>query len=90
LTVTLEFCGIDLILGRSACRNPRGACEIYHYNSDGTLDWGYFQINTVHLKRNMKRWCSPGLSAGRDGDQSRLPEGDLTGQKLPVLIPRFG
>ena len=20
-------------------------------NSDGTLDWGYFQINTVHLKR---------------------------------------
>ena len=31
--------------------NPRGACEIYHYNSDGTLDWGYFQINTVHLKR---------------------------------------
>ena len=44
----------------SACRtalaiqraeNPRGACEIYHYNSDGTLDWGYFQINTVHLKR---------------------------------------
>lgn len=44
----------------SACRtalavqraeNPRGACEVYHYNSDGTLDWGYFQINTVHLKR---------------------------------------
>lgn len=31
--------------------NPRGQCEIYHYNSDGTLDWGYFQINTVHLKR---------------------------------------
>jgi hypothetical protein len=31
--------------------NPRGACEIYHYNSDGTLDWGYFQINTVHLTR---------------------------------------
>ena len=44
----------------SACRtalavqraeNPRGDCEIYHYNSDGTLDWGYFQINTVHLRR---------------------------------------
>jgi hypothetical protein len=35
--------------------NPQGKCEIYHYNSDGTLDWGYFQINTVHLKR-------PGLS----------------------------
>ena len=45
---------------RAACRvalaiqraeNPQGKCEIYHYNSDGTLDWGYFQINTVHLKR---------------------------------------
>jgi hypothetical protein len=44
----------------SACRealaiqraeNSKGACEIYHYNSDGTLDWGYFQINTVHLTR---------------------------------------
>ena len=44
----------------SACRtalaiqraeNPAGKCEVYHYNSDGTLDWGYFQINTVHLKR---------------------------------------
>ncbi|MEI9976337.1 MAG: hypothetical protein WDO73_32370 [Ignavibacteriota bacterium] len=35
--------------------NPKGDCEIYHYNNDGTLDWGYFQINfqinTVHLKR---------------------------------------
>jgi hypothetical protein len=31
--------------------NPQGKCEIYRYNSDGTLDWGYFQINTVHLKR---------------------------------------
>jgi hypothetical protein len=32
--------------------NPQGACEIYHYNSsDGTLDWGYFQINTVHLMK---------------------------------------
>jgi hypothetical protein len=31
--------------------NPQGKCEIYHYNTDGTLDWGYFQINTVHLKR---------------------------------------
>jgi len=36
--------------------NPSGACEIYHYNtSDGTLDWGYFQINSVHLK-------NPGLN----------------------------
>ncbi len=31
--------------------NPAGKCEIYHYNTDGSLDWGYFQINTVHLKR---------------------------------------
>jgi hypothetical protein len=36
--------------------NSTGACEIYHYNtSDGTLDWGYFQINSVHLK-------NPGLN----------------------------
>jgi hypothetical protein len=35
----------------SARRKPQGACEIYHYNTDGTLDWGYFQINTVHLTR---------------------------------------
>jgi len=31
--------------------NPQGACEVYHYNSNGTLDWGFFQINTVHLTR---------------------------------------
>src|SRR5438445_808046 len=31
--------------------NPLGKCEIYHYNTNGTLDWGYFQINTVHLER---------------------------------------
>jgi hypothetical protein len=42
-------CRIALAVQRA--ENPRGACEIYHYNSDGTLDWGYFQINTVHLKR---------------------------------------
>lgn len=44
----------------SACRvalaiqvaeNSTGACEAYHYNSNGTLDWGYFQINTVHVTR---------------------------------------
>ena len=32
-------------------RIRRASAEIYHYNSDGTLDWGYFQINTVHLER---------------------------------------
>jgi hypothetical protein len=42
-------CRIALAIQRA--ENPRGECEIYHYNTDGTLDWGYFQINTVHLKR---------------------------------------
>jgi len=30
-------CRIALAVQRA--ENPRGACEIYHYNSDGTLDW---------------------------------------------------
>ena len=42
-------CRLALAIQRA--ENPQGKCEIYHYNSDGTLDWGYFQINTVHLKR---------------------------------------
>ena len=42
-------CRIALAVQRA--ENPRGDCETYHYNPDGTLDWGYFQINTVHLKR---------------------------------------
>ncbi len=42
-------CRVALAIQRA--ENPKGACEIYHYNSDGTLDWGYFQINTVHLER---------------------------------------
>jgi len=42
-------CRIALAVQRA--ENPHGECEIYHYNLDGTLDWGYFQINTVHLKR---------------------------------------
>lgn len=42
-------CRIALAVQRA--ENARGDCEVYHYNSDGTLDWGYFQINTVHLKR---------------------------------------
>ena len=40
-----------LALATQRAENPQGKCEIYHYNGDGTLDWGYFQINTVHLKR---------------------------------------
>jgi len=42
-------CRVALAIQRA--ENPQGKCEIYHYNSDGTLDWGYFQINTVHLRR---------------------------------------
>jgi hypothetical protein len=42
-------CRIALAIQRA--ENPEGKCETYHYNPDGTLDWGYFQINTVHLKR---------------------------------------
>lgn len=42
-------CRVALAIQRA--ENPKGACEIYHHNSDGTLDWGYFQINTVHLQR---------------------------------------
>jgi hypothetical protein len=42
-------CRVALAIQRA--ENPQGKCEIYHYNFDGTLDWGYFQINTVHLER---------------------------------------
>ena len=42
-------CRVALAVQRA--ENPKGACEVYQYNTDGTLDWGYFQINTVHLKR---------------------------------------
>jgi hypothetical protein len=42
-------CRLALAIQRA--ENPQGKCEIYHHNTDGTLDWGYFQINTVHLKR---------------------------------------
>lgn len=42
-------CRVALAIQRA--ENLLGKCEIYHYNTDGTLDWGYFQINTVHLKR---------------------------------------
>jgi hypothetical protein len=44
-----KACRVALAVQRA--ENPKGTCEIYHYNTDGTLDWGYFQINTVHLKR---------------------------------------
>ena len=44
-----DACRVALAIQRA--ENPQGRCEIYHYNSNGTLDWGYFQINTVHLKR---------------------------------------
>lgn len=41
-------CRVALAIQRA--ENPQGKCETYHYNSDGTLDWGYFQINTIHLQ----------------------------------------
>jgi hypothetical protein len=42
-------CRVALAIQRA--ENPQGKCETYHYNANGTLDWGYFQINTVHLER---------------------------------------
>jgi hypothetical protein len=42
-------CRLALAIQRA--ENPQGECEVYHYNANGTLDWGYFQINTVHLQR---------------------------------------
>jgi hypothetical protein len=42
-------CRLALAIQRA--ENSKGDCEVYHYNTDGTLDWGYFQINTVHLQR---------------------------------------
>jgi hypothetical protein len=44
-------CHVALAIQRA--ENPRGDCEIYiyHYDADGTLDWGYFQIHTVQLDR---------------------------------------
>ncbi len=41
-----------IALAIQAAENLKGDCEAYHYNSDGTLDWGYFQINSVHISRH--------------------------------------
>ena len=42
----------DGIIWIRASRTIRKGEELsYHYNTDGSLDWGYFQINTVHLER---------------------------------------
>ena len=38
-------------LAIQSAENGKGDCQAYHYNSDGSLDWGYFQINSVHLTR---------------------------------------
>jgi hypothetical protein len=43
-------CSLALAIQRA--ENASGKCEVYHYNSDGSLDWGYFQINTVHVQRS--------------------------------------
>ncbi len=42
-------CPVALAIQKA--ENGAGACEAFHYNTDGSLDWGYFQINTVHLQR---------------------------------------
>jgi hypothetical protein len=42
-------CSVALAI--QLAENSQGACEAYNYNTDGTLDWGYFQINSVHLRR---------------------------------------
>jgi hypothetical protein len=34
-------CQVALAIQRS--ENPQAKCEIYHYNRDGTLDWGIFK-----------------------------------------------
>lgn len=31
--------------------NGTGVCDRYGINTNGTLDWGFMQINTLHLKR---------------------------------------
>ena len=64
-TSSVPACRVALAIQRA--ENPRGACEIYHYNTDGTLDWGYFQINTVHLTSvGFESARSPGLPANID------------------------
>lgn len=40
-----------IALAIQAAENLKGDCQAYNYNSNGTLDWGYFQINSVHLTR---------------------------------------
>lgn len=40
-----------IALAIQAAENLKGNCEAYHYNSDGSLDWGYFQINSIHISR---------------------------------------
>lgn len=40
-------CRVALAIQRA--ENQKGDCEAFHHNTDGSLDWGYFQINTVHL-----------------------------------------
>ena len=72
-------CRIALAIQRA--ENPRGACEIYHYNTDGTLDWGYFQINTVHLTQGRTQSARPvGLPR-----QYRLCLPTLPGTRLPAV-----
>lgn len=44
-----------IFLAIAHAENSTGQCDIYNVNTDGSLDWGFAQINTVHLKNvNLK------------------------------------
>lgn len=85
-------CRVALAIQRA--ENPRGACEIYHYNTDGTLDWGYFQINTVHLKRagvNNRANGANGLPVivGNGGPLTIIGNGDTIERSTAKNTPAF-
>lgn len=44
-----EACVVALAIQRH--ENGTGQCDRYGINTNGSLDWGFMQINTVHLKR---------------------------------------
>ena len=66
-------CRVALAIQRA--ENPRGACEIYHYNSDGTLD----QYRAPDAGR-----FEPERSAGLQG-QHRLRLSAVPGERLPAV-----
>ena len=34
--------------------NPTGDCEIFHVNNNGSVDFGFMQVNTIHLGEDVK------------------------------------